>query len=93
MRRHQQVEIVHDDLNREVWVFYYLDNAGMVLDRWAREQRETKRHKWKASHFDKTVWTRTVTRDNRIERPEPPQHVIDEALKLYAASLYYGGDK
>jgi len=78
----------HDDLQQTRWTFIYL-NHGAVLDGWASESRKSRRHKFQAAAWDGKRWSRTQSRDNRIERPVVPKRVSSEALRIYAETLTF----
>lgn len=83
------VKVVVDisDLERVVWEFHYRINHGAWLDRWRHETRKTKRHKFRAYQFNKTEWVRMDRRDNLIPRPDVPDYVEKEALRLFRQTV------
>lgn len=89
MRGHVEVTERHSDLHQTTWRFYYLSGAGAVLDEWRDERRDTKRHKFKATKWEGTVWTRLGQRDVRVDRPDVPAHIAAEALRLFRESVTF----
>ena len=79
----------HSDLHRTVWRFYWAERLGVVLDGWRDETRETKRHKFKASHWDCTAWSRVDQRANRISEPQVPMDIAEKALEQLRAQIKF----
>lgn len=77
------------DLNRESYTFYYYDGK-IVLDEYAEETRETKRHGWK-NHG--RWWKRMNDRDSRIKRAEitVPTGIRMQAIKFIQDQIYFEG--
>lgn len=88
MDAHVEITVEHSDLHRTVWRFYYMPD-GIVLDCWRDERRETKRHKFKSSQIDKTVWQRLDQRNNRIDQPEVPGSVQSAAIAAFRDSIKF----
>lgn len=67
-----------DPLQREVWVFRS-DSCNMILDTYARQSRQSNRHKWKGdlwNSFDE----RRYSGGSNLPRPtEIPAEVIEAA--------------
>lgn len=81
------------DLNRLVWVFTLVCDYGpvrLILESWERQQRPTKRHKWRIAE----CWYRLSHRAQRQIDGDPtvPDDVIAEArekLKTEIDNLNY----
>jgi len=72
-------EITHNvnDLEREVYTFYMsvdMSQSRLYLDHYQRQTRKQKKSRWSAADN----WSRTFTRDNRIEKPTIPLEVYIE---------------
>lgn len=72
------------DLEREVWRFWiresHRNKIDLVLDEWAAQSRETKRHKWRHTQYR---WSRISTDWKSSGKPPTvPADVAAEALEL-----------
>lgn len=77
----------HGDLRRTVWVFFWSDSLGVVLDSWQDQERETKRHKFRSSYL--TRWDRLEHRYNFAEEPTPPESVKKKALDILRSKIKF----
>jgi hypothetical protein len=79
-----EIIIYESVLKRRVLRFMMLD-ARLVFDYDADEVRETKRHKFQRVQW----WNRLSGRDNTMQRREPPQDAIDQALAVVRSQIKY----
>ena len=86
---HATVVQNHSDLHRTVWWFYCHNDFRVVLDAWSDEKRETKRHKFKSSYYDRTYWSRISNRNNCIPQPTIPDDVAAAALEQLRAQIRF----
>lgn len=88
MREYVTIQQKINKLERISWTFYY-GHDGAVLDEWRHEKRDSARHSYRSGQFEKTRWVRLFTRENRIEKPEVPQDIKEQALAAYSANLKF----
>ena len=79
------IVVVESPLKRRVMRFDLLD-AKLVLDYDADQERPSTRHRFTAVRF----WHRLSTsRENTMERREPPAEAIQQALEAVRAQIKY----
>ena len=72
-------------LEREFWKFWFYDNHNvLIVDYYAIEKRETKRHKWRAEKAYERLYRRGW---NAIERPPLPEHIALKALDQFMRQI------
>ena len=80
------VEHIIDDLNKEVWGFWYDDRSKtLYLDKYLIMYRESKRHSWKVSK----KYYRVIERDNSINLKDVPltDEIKEQALKEHIKDI------
>lgn len=95
------VRIVEEisDLEQIIWEFRFIYTFGkgvFALRRWAHEKRETRRHKFRCSQSDGTLWIGGPVVDRRwrgAAMPEIPDHVAEMARKEFADSIEISREK
>lgn len=72
-------------LGRAVWVFIYFENRGLVLDYYAREERDSLRKKFKTrSAYNRLSYSRKHDIENIAEKDAPlPEWVKERAKELF----------
>ena len=87
MRYPVTVEFVRPgELDKQAWRFSMHDFPNITLDRYCEYSRKTKRHKWEPE----VVWNRLCgRRDNNIERPDPPEWVLEQFKKQIIESMRF----
>jgi hypothetical protein len=78
------IEIDETPLKRRVLRFDVLD-ARLVLDYDADEERESKRHRFRRVRW----WHRLSSRENTMDRREPPAEAIEQALAAVRSQIKY----
>lgn len=84
MYSHVEININKDELERERYIFYYLDET-LWLDKYFSEKRETKRHKYKiVKHYN-----RLSARESNVKEEDVPisKEIKQEALNAFIARL------
>lgn len=74
------IEIIyqHDQLNREVWQFQFIDHHRkpvLILEEYHQQNRSSTRHKWISTEF----WQRIGHRRSTLNNVPLPAEVIAEA--------------
>jgi hypothetical protein len=82
-----KVIVDRSELKREVYQFYWIERDGVVLDEYAFETRESKRHKWKAHRVN--IWSRLNSRKGEMNRPDVPEEVKEIALGQIRDKIQY----
>lgn len=77
-----KIEREHSPLNREVWIFYYLEREHTLRcsDYW-RETRPTTRHKHRIEEHYQSHYR------SGLELPPLPDDVVREAITQFTAGL------
>lgn len=69
-------EISEDELTKTSWSFINVHRLEMTLNIIEVQTRKSKRHKWQTTQ----VWNRIYSRENNMQREEPPQWVKDAVV-------------
>ena len=83
-----KAEITEDisDTERVVWSFIWWDERdGVLLNKWSRQQRKTKRHKFKPVG----TWSRLDTRDNNVVKPQVSAELAFKAVQEIRDMIKY----
>ena len=83
-----RAEIIEEisDLERVVWSFICCyDSDGVLLNEWSREERPSKRHKFKPVGR----WSRSETRNNNVAKPVVSAELAFQAVVKIRDQITY----
>ena len=75
---------------RAIWTFIFIERRGLILGRYAQEERPTLRHKFKVTAcYDRLSSRRGFEECRRISEDDAPlpQWVVDRARQMFMDDL------
>ena len=80
-----EITVAINELERQIWRFWWSEREGVVLDEFFYERRASNRHKFRLVNF----WLRISSRDSNIKKPQVSAELAWQAVEKIRERITY----